>query len=103
MNALIVGMWHVTFTSQGAGSALPNGTPVDDALVVWQGPHEIMNSKRPPQDGNFCMGIWEQTAKCSYKLNHFAWFANNYDPTNPASLSESAHRPARFNMFTASP
>ena len=26
----IVGMWHVTFTSKGSGSALPSGTPVDD-------------------------------------------------------------------------
>jgi hypothetical protein len=87
--ASIVGMWHVTFTSQGAGSALPNGTPVDDALVVWHSDKtEIMNSKRPPQDGNFCMGIWEQTGKLCYKLNHFAWFNNNYDPTNPSSLSD---------------
>ena len=33
---------------------------------------------RPPQDGNFCLGVWEQTGRFSYKLNHFAWFANQW-------------------------
>ncbi len=85
----IVGMWHVKFTAEGNGSALPDGTPIDDALVVWHRDNtEIMNSKRPPQDGDFCLGVWQQVGKSSYKLNHFAWFANGFDPTNPASLSE---------------
>ncbi len=105
--ASIIGMWHVTFTSKGAASALPDGTPVDDALVVWHGDNtEIMNSKRPPQDGNFCMGIWQQTGRFCYKLNHFAWFANNYDPTNPSSLSEigSPAGPVQYVEFvTLSP
>jgi hypothetical protein len=87
--ASIVGMWHVTFTSHGSGSDLPDGTPVDNALVVWHGDNtEIMNSYRPPQDGDFCMGVWKQTGRYTYKLNHFAWFSNVYDPTNPLSWSE---------------
>ncbi|MGO8934540.1 MAG: hypothetical protein ACLPLZ_10890 [Terracidiphilus sp.] len=87
--ASIVGMWHVTFTSHGSGSDLPEGAPVDNALVVWHGDNtEIMNSDRPPQDGDFCMGVWKQTGRFTYKLNHFAWFANAYDPTNPLSWSE---------------
>ena len=87
--ASIVGMWHVTFTSHGSDSDLPDGTPVDNALVVWHGDNtEIMNSYRPPQDGDFCMGVWKQTGRYTYKLNHFAWFANSYDPTNPLSWSE---------------
>jgi len=85
----IIGMWHVTFTSQGPGSDLPDGASVDNALVVWHGDNtEIMNSDRPPQDGDFCMGVWEQTGKYTYKLNHFAWFSNTYDPTDPLSWSE---------------
>jgi hypothetical protein len=85
----IVGMWHVTFTSHGSDSDLPEGAPVDNALVVWHGDNtEIMNSDRPPQDGNFCMGVWKQTGRNMYKLNHFAWFSNVYDPTNPLSWSE---------------
>ncbi len=88
-SASIVGMWHVTFTSHGSDSDLPEGTPVDNALVVWHGDNtEIMNSDRPPQDGDFCMGIWKQTGRDTYLLNHFAWFSNVYDPTNPASWSE---------------
>src|SRR5271156_1595572 len=106
--ASIGGMWHVTFTSTGGASALPNGTPVDDALVVWHGDNtEIMNSKRPPQDGNFCLGIWEQTSRFCYKVNHFAWFANNFDPTAvPGSLSDigSPAGPAQYvELITLSP
>ena len=87
--ASIIGMWHVTFTSHGSDSDLPEGAPVDNALVIWHGDNtEIMNSDRPPQDGDFCMGIWKQTGRYTYKLNHFAWFSNVYDPTNPLSWSE---------------
>lgn len=73
----IVGMWHATFTAESAnGSPIPN-TVIDNALVVWhRDKTEIMNSLRPPQDGNFCLGIWEKTGD-TYRLNHFAWFAND--------------------------
>lgn len=27
---------------------------------------------RPPQDGNFRLGVWKRTGKSCYKLNHFA-------------------------------
>jgi hypothetical protein len=79
----IVGMWHVTFTAQTmGGSPIPN-TVVDNALVVWHSDKtEIMNSIRPPQDGNFCMGVWEKTGIFKYRLNHFAWGGNAF-PTNP--------------------
>ncbi len=81
--AAIVGMWHVLFTSEGEDSALPAGTPVDDAIVAWHSDHtEIMNSARPPQDGSFCMGVWQQTGKYTYKLNHFAR-GNEYTPGTP--------------------
>jgi hypothetical protein len=73
----IVGMWHATFTAKTVnGSPIPN-TVIDNALVVWHSDKtEIMNSIRPPQDGNFCMGVWEKTGD-TYRLNHFAWFAND--------------------------
>jgi hypothetical protein len=82
----IVGMWHVTFTAKTAnGSVIGNGGMViDDALVVWHSDGtEIMNSARPPQDGDFCLGVWQQTGTLSYRLNHFAWAANNYTPGDP--------------------
>jgi hypothetical protein len=49
----IVGFWKVAFTARG-NSDIPDGAPIDSALVVWHNDGtEIMNSGRPPQDGNF--------------------------------------------------
>ena len=93
----IVGMWHVTFTAEGNESGPPDGTPIDNSLVVWHSDRtEIMASSRPAQDGDICMGIWEKTGKSKYKLNHFAWFANDTanapsgigNPTGPVRLLE---------------
>ena len=80
----IVGMWHVKFIAEVADPATaPPGAVIDDALVVWHSDGtEIMNSMRPPQDGNFCMGVWQQVGLYRYKLNHFAWFAKGF-PTGP--------------------
>ncbi len=69
----IVGMWHVSFTAKGNPNGPPDGTPIDSAIVVWHGDGtEIMNSGRPAQDGNFCLGVWAKDGKTRYKLNHFA-------------------------------
>jgi hypothetical protein len=80
----VVGMWHVKFTAETADPAVaPPGAVIDDALVVWHSDgSEIMNSMRPPQDGNFCMGVWQQVGPFKYKLNHFAWFAKGF-PNGP--------------------
>jgi hypothetical protein len=86
----IVGMWHVVFTAKGNGSAgPPDGTPIDNAVAVWHSDRtEIMNSGRPPQDGNFCLGTWEEVGNCQYKLNHFAL---GYDTTNaPEGIGKPA-------------
>jgi hypothetical protein len=76
--APIVGMWHVVFTAQTLqGSAIPD-TVIDSAVVVWHSDGtEIMNSARPAQDGNFCLGVWEQTGKSTYYLNHIPWAGND--------------------------
>jgi hypothetical protein len=80
----IVGMWHVTFTAQGNEAGPPDGTPIDNSIVVWHSDGtEIMNSSRPAQDGNFCLGIWEKTGKSTYKLNHMPWAGS--DPSNAPS------------------
>ncbi len=48
----------------------PDGTPIDNALVVWHSAGtEIMGSARPAQDGDICLGIWEKIGKSRYKLN----------------------------------
>ena len=78
----IVGMWHVIFTAEGNGAAgPPDNTPIDNAMVVWHPDKtEIMNSGRPAQDGDFCLGVWEALGGCKYKLSHIAWAGN--DTTN---------------------
>ena len=93
----IVGLWHATFTAQGNEVGPPDGTPIDNALVTWHSDGtELMNSARPPQDGDFCMGVWKRMGRFTYNLNHFAWFANDTanapggigNPTGPAHLVE---------------
>ncbi len=101
----IVGMWHVILTAHTAGGE-PVSPPmvVDNALVTWHADHtEIMNSVRPPQDGNFCMGVWEQTGKNQYYLNHFAWYNNEF-PTNPPTVIGPAVGPTHIQEWvTLSP
>lgn len=80
----IVGMWHVSFIAETADPATaPPGSMIDNALVVWHSDGtEIMNSMRPPQDGNFCLGVWERVGPRTYKLNHIPWFSKQF-PTGP--------------------
>jgi hypothetical protein len=90
----IVGMWHATFTGDHINGSSVDAFPVDNSLVVWHRDHtEIMNSVRPPQDGDFCMGVWERTGQFKYRLNHFAWFGN--DTTNAPSGIGNPQGPAR--------
>jgi len=96
----IVGMWHVIFTAHTInGTAIPaDAYPmIDNALVVFHSDKtEIMESARPPQDGNFCMGVWEKTGPRSYYLNHLPWLGNDTanapggigNPTGGAQITE---------------
>jgi hypothetical protein len=99
----IVGMWHVTFTAWGNEAGPPDGTPIDNALVTWHSDGtELMNSARPPQDGDFCMGVWKKTGKFTYNLNHFAWLAN--DTANaPAGIGNPTGPTRFFEEITLSP
>jgi hypothetical protein len=99
----IVGMWHVTLTAEGNELGPPDGTVIDNALVTWHNDGtELTNSARPPQDGNFCMGIWKKSGKSTYKVNHFAWFSN--DAANAPSGIGNPIGPARiFQEITLSP
>jgi hypothetical protein len=99
----IVGMWHVTFTAEGNNPGPPDGAPIDNALVVWHSDGtEIMNSARPPQDGDFCMGVWKKTGRSTYKLNHFAWGGN--DTSNaPGGIGNPAGPTRIFEEIRLSP
>ena len=80
----IVGMWHVLLTAHAMnGQTIPN-TVIDNSLAVWhRDGTEIMNSLRPAQDGNFCLGVWKHTGQRSYLLNHIPWGGNVFDPAAP--------------------
>ena len=79
-NDPIVGMWHVLFKAQTM-SGQPFSGVIDNAVVVWHSDGtEIMNSSRPAQDGNFCLGVWARTGERQYYLNHIPWQGN--DMTN---------------------
>lgn len=98
----IVGMWHVTFTAQGNEAGPPDGTPIDNSIVVWHSDGtEIMNSSRPAQDGNICLGIWQKTGRFTYKLNHLPWAGN--DPTNaPSGIGDPQGGAQIFQEITLS-
>lgn len=113
--ASIVGMWHVLFVAHTQnGQPIPsNAYPtIDNALVVWHSDGtEIMNSFRPPQDGNFCLGVWKQTGKRQYFLNHLPWFANQYpndtnngigDPVGPTQITEQVTLSPDGKSYTGS-
>jgi hypothetical protein len=91
----IVGMWHVMFTAEGNSGGPPDGTPIDNALIVWHSDGtEIMTSMRPPQDGDICMGVWKKVGPGQYRVNHIAWFGN--DTTNAPSGIGNPVGPSRI-------
>jgi hypothetical protein len=102
----IVGMWHVVFTGQtmnGGAYELPN--PFDNSVVVWHADGtEIMNSSRPAQDGNFCLGVWTQTGRLKYFLNHIPWQGNDPmgNPQGGAQILEKINLSPDGNSYTGS-
>lgn len=77
----IVGMWSFQFVSQGNTTRNPpiqDGTMINFGYTQWHsdGTEFFTSGARSPGQGNFCLGIWEQTGPFTYQLNHFAL---NYD------------------------
>lgn len=104
-NEPIVGMWHVTFSAKGNTGAMapPDGAPIDNSMVIFHSDGtEIMESDRPPQDGQICLGVWEQTGRGKYKVNHMPWLAN--DMTNaPSGIGNPAGPLQLMEEITLSP
>jgi hypothetical protein len=75
----IVGLWDFQFVSEG-NTGIPNGTILDFGYTQWHSDGtELLNSGgRAPATENFCMGVWVQTGRYTYQLNHFAL---SYDAT----------------------
>lgn len=111
-NPSIVGMWHVVFTAHTInGTAIPSSAypVIDNSLVVWHSDKtEIMNSARPPQDGNFCLGVWQKTGARSYYLNHIPWLGNDTNnapsgignPQGPTQITERVLLSADGNSYS---
>ncbi|HEU4616957.1 MAG TPA: hypothetical protein VFV10_02910 [Gammaproteobacteria bacterium] len=77
-DAAIVGLWKIQFIAKG-NADIPDDTVLDDGYATWHSDGtELMNSSRPPMTSSFCMGVWKQTGRSTFKLNHFAL---SWDPT----------------------
>jgi hypothetical protein len=99
----IVGMWHIKFVVKGNNSTLPNGTEFDAGYSVWHGDGtEIMNSGRPPESSNFCLGVWQKISDHAYKLNHFAtgWDMTGSNFLGPAQIQEQITLDRTGNSFS---
>lgn len=99
----IIGMWHVIFTAQTMNGFPVKDTVIDNAIAVWHNDGtEIMNSARPAQDGNFCLGVWAKTGKSTYHLNHIPWGGN--DPANaPGGIGNPSAGSQIIEQVTLSP
>jgi hypothetical protein len=77
---VIVGLWKFAFTA-----TTPFSGPFDAGYVQWHSDGtELMNSGRAPTTGSFCMGVWKQTGRSTYKLNHFA-LSWAFDASTPST------------------
>ena len=67
--ASIVGLWHVTYQTDGQF--------FDEGFDQWHSDGtEVLNDTPPPALGNVCLGVFKKTGSNTYKLNHVAW---NFD------------------------
>jgi hypothetical protein len=65
-DAPIVGLWRVTFVS--------DGQVVDEGFDAWHGDGtETLNDTPPPSTGNVCLGVWVQNGARAFKLKHPSW------------------------------
>lgn len=88
----IVGMWHVVFTEETVNGTAVTPSVFDNSVVVWHSDGtEIMNSARPAQDGNFCLGVWSRTGERQYSVNHIPWQGNDPfgNPIDGAQILEA--------------
>jgi hypothetical protein len=89
-DAAIVGLWQVTFVSKGT-AGIPDSTVIDAGYATWHSDGtELMNSSRPPITSNFCMGVWKQVGRSTFRLNHVAlsWDPSGVNFVGPANIKE---------------
>ena len=103
-DAGIVGLWKVKLVSKNS-PGIPDGVVIDAGYATWHGDGtEIMNSGRAPLTGSFCMGVWKQTGRFTFKLNHFAlsWGDLNMGNTliGPTNIREQVTLDHSGNTFS---
>lgn len=96
-NGSIVGLWEVSFVSDGIPPNLvPKGVTVDFGTVQWHddGTELMVSGGRAPSEGDVCMGVWEQIGPSAYKLKHIAlaWVSED----TPPSMGGPGPSPAQF-------
>lgn len=90
----IIGLWKVTFTSDGTAypGAIPAGVEFDFGTVQWHpdGTEIMVSGGRAPSIGDVCMGAWKRIGARTFKLNHLAlgWASSDspppFGPVSPA-------------------
>ncbi len=91
----IVGLWKVTFTSDGSAypAAILAGVETDFGTVQWHsdGTEFMISGGRAPSTGDVCRGVWKQTGPRTGKLNHLALaWASQDTPSPPGPLTPAA-------------
>ena len=96
-NSSIVGLWKVSFISDGIPpNPVPEGATVDFGTVQWHddGTELMVSGGRAPSEGDVCMGVWEEIGPFTYKLKHIGlgWVSED----TPPSMGGPGPSPAQF-------
>jgi hypothetical protein len=93
-NDTVVGLWKLTFISDGTAYPGPiaAGVETDFGTAEWHpdGTEFMISGKRAPSTGDVCMGAWKRTGAHTFKLNHLAlgWASSDsappFGPVSPA-------------------
>jgi hypothetical protein len=90
--AAIVGLWKFKLTALGNTNGIRDGTPIDFGLETWHsdGTEMIISGGRDPNIVNVCMGVWKQTGRSTFKLNHavLSWGPPAGAYLGPGALTE---------------
>jgi hypothetical protein len=84
----IVGLWAFKYVAED-NDAIPNGTQIDGGNTIWfaDGNEMTYSAIRNPTTGATCLGVWKQTGRYTYELNHVG---NSWDPTVTAPFGGSS-------------
>jgi hypothetical protein len=102
--APIVGLWAFKYLSEGNANKpypidIPDGVEVDGGNTIWfaDGNEITYSGMRDPTTGATCLGVWRQTGKYTYELNHIGLSWN--PPGNPQGLVPGPGGPAFIKQF----